>query len=100
MKRLMRRNSSPFSDTNTSNDTSSRINGGTDSSRFMSSIEDTDAPGNQEAHVNPAANPETIDRLDGSSPSFTENKSDFLQDLENATNRPFYKSDSSIGYKT
>ncbi|XP_053373891.1 integrin alpha-2-like [Mercenaria mercenaria] len=90
MKRLMRRNSSPFSDTNTSNDTSARANGASDSSRIMSSIEDSDGSTNHEAHFNPATDPASIDQLDGTPSSYTEKNSNF------------YKTDSSFdsGYKS
>ncbi|XP_060600943.1 integrin alpha-2-like [Ruditapes philippinarum] len=100
MKRLMRRNSSPFSDTNTSNDTSARVNGTSDSSRIMSSIEDNDLSRADEAHINPATDPDNIDQLDGM-PS-KEKHSNFLNELQSASNRPFYKTDSSLdsGYKS
>ncbi|KAL4222565.1 integrin [Mactra antiquata] len=61
LKRLMRQSNSPFSDTNSSATSPSQLNGMSDDSQIMTSVEDVSNGGNEHAHINPMTDKDDID---------------------------------------
>lgn len=61
----MRQSNSPFSDANSSTTSPSQLNGTSDDSQIMTSVEDMSNGSNEHAHVNPMTDNEDIDHLDG-----------------------------------